>query len=495
VSGTDLSGLPAHPGAGKARAKIYVRDISGPHTRRRWQSIWLTQLVYFGLPWLRWNGRPAVLFDLDAATFHLFGLTLLPHDLVYLAGLLMLCAGLLFLLSAVAGRVWCRFGCPHTVYAELFGWIERAVEGKRSARIRLDQQAGSPAKYAKKTVKHAAWMALSAWIGVTLAAYFTPLPQLLRALGDLALGPWQTFWIVCYGGLAYLNAGWMRERFCKYICAYARFQSVMFDRDTFVVAYDAMRGEPRGARRSWRAGGSAGLGGCIDCTLCVQVCPTGIDIRNGLQFECIDCAACIDACDGVMDKIGAARGLIRYDTQRAAEGGRSAPPVRRIVARPRVLGYVAVLACGMALYASMLAARAPLKLGVALDRAAIGPQEEAGAIDRVYRLHITNSDARPHRYMVGLDGIDGALVAEDIVVAVPGAASRIVPVRVRVTEQGRAPEQAAREAGREAGREAARPASRRFRFRLVAIDDQSIRASADAAFPERSASPYRRTLR
>jgi cytochrome c oxidase accessory protein FixG len=297
------------------REKIYVRETEGRYTAWRHAAILLTQLVYYGLPWLRWNGRPAVWFDLPVRKFYLFGLVLWPQDLVYLAGLLVLGACLLFFLSALAGRVWCGFGCPHTVYSDIFRWMERKVEGGRSARIRLDREAMSPRKFLRKAFKHAGWIAVSLWTGITLAAYFTPMPVLLREAEALALGPWQMFCIVSYAGLCYLNAGWMREQFCAYICPWARFQSVMMDVDTPVVTYDRERGEPRGLRNRKRDL-SQTLGDCVDCTICVQVCPVGIDIRDGFQYRCIDCAACIDACDAVMDKIGAPRGLVRFATER-----------------------------------------------------------------------------------------------------------------------------------------------------------------------------------
>lgn len=293
------------------RNKIYVRETSGRATRRRWICVWLTQAVYAGLPWLSWNGRPAVLFDLPARTFHVFGLVLWPQDLIYLTGVLIFCAVLLFLLSALAGRVWCSLGCPHSVYTEIFMWIEHRIEGSRAARMRRDAEPLRPQNLARKCVKHAAWIAVSLWIGATLVAYFTPVHLLMQQIGSFTLGPWQIFWILAYAALAYVNAGWMREQICQQLCAYARFQSALCDRDTFMITYDAQRGEPR-ARRGNRRLVSGQRGACVDCTLCVQVCPAGIDVRQGHQFACIDCGACIDACDAVMKKIGEQPGLIRY---------------------------------------------------------------------------------------------------------------------------------------------------------------------------------------
>lgn len=421
-----------HTSASAPRRKIYTRAASGRYTRLRWACVWLTQIVYFGLPWLQWNGRPAVLFDLGARKFYLFGIVLWPQDLIYLAGLLMLGAGLLFALSALAGRVWCGLACPHSAYTEIFMWIERRIEGDRSARIRLDRQPPSLSRQARKLAKHGAWALVALWTGMTLVAYFTPMRTLLQEMATWALGPWQAFWIAAYGGLAYLNAGWMREQFCKHICAYARFQSVMFDRDTLLITYDQSRGEPRGVRRTWRAGAGPALGDCIDCTLCIQVCPTGIDIRDGLQFECIDCAACVDACDSVMDKVGAARGLIRYSTANATLHRLSPQQIRRRMLRPRMLVYVGLLFTGAFLYFGALAMRVPLKLDVMADRGSLAHLTDDGAIENVYRLQIMNADERSHRYRVAVSGIDGIALATEAEAALGPLETRSFAVRVRV---------------------------------------------------------------
>ena len=446
------------------REKIYTREVHGRYTTWRWLCVWLTQAVYYGLPWITWNGRPAVLFDLAARKFYLFGIVLWPQDFIYLAAALILGACLLFLLSAVGGRVWCSFACPHTVYTEIFSWIEYRIEGNRSARIRLDKQPLSAHKVARKAVKHAAWIAVSAWTGVTLVAYFTPIRTLLGEIATLSIGPWQAFWMLFYSGLAYMNAGWMREQICQYLCAYARFQSVMFDEDTLVITYDESRGEPRGVRRTWRKGAGPVLGDCIDCKLCVQVCPAGIDIRDGLQYQCIDCAACIDACDGVMDKIGARRGLVRYSTENAMQNGLSMQQIRRRILRPRVLVYLALLVVGVGFYAATLATRMPLKLDVILDRGSMGRHVEEGMVENVYRLAVMNTDERPHRYSVSVSGIESIRVAPEIVIDVAGTETRTVPVRVRAPLAG------------------AGPGSHKIRFELVAQDDADLRVNERAVF-------------
>jgi len=446
------------------REKIYTREISGRYTSWRWLCVWLTQIVYYGLPWLRWNGRPAVLFDLVARKFYLFGIVLWPQDFIYLAGTLIIGACLLFLLSTIGGRVWCSFACPHTVYTEIFMWIEHRIEGNRSARIRLDKQPHSFGKIAKKGAKHIAWIIVALWTGVTLIAYFTPMQTLLHDIANLDIGPWQAFWLLFYSGFAYMNAGWMREQICQYLCAYARFQSVMFDKDTLIIAYDDGRGEPRGARRTWRAGAGPVLGDCIDCKLCVQVCPAGIDIRNGFQFECIDCAACIDACDSVMDKVGAARGLVRYSTENAMKNSLSAPQIRRRIVRPRAMIYLGILVASMAVYIGTLATRTPLKLDVIVDRGTMGREVEDGTIENVYRLQVMNTDEQARRYRLAVHGIDSIRLASEEHIDLDGTESRAVPVRVRV-DPGRGD-----------------PGTNKIVFELVARDDERVRVSEKAVF-------------
>src|SRR5512134_2443642 len=327
----------------EVRKKIYPRAVTGLFAGWRWFFVLATQVVFYGVPWLTWNGRQAVLFDLAARKFYIFGLVLWPQDIVYLTVLLIISAYSLFLFTAVAGRLWCGYACPQTVYTEMFLWIERKVEGERTARMKLDQGGLTGRKLRLKAVKHALWIALALWTGFTFVGYFTPIKDLWGAVWSASLGPWETFWILFYGFATYGNAGWMREQVCKYMCPYARFQGVMFDRDTMVVTYDERRGEPRGARSRKADYKAAGLGDCVDCTMCVQVCPTGIDIRNGLQYECIGCGASVDACDMVMDKMGYARGLIKYTTENAMKQHWTQSQTLRHVLRPRVLVYSAIL--------------------------------------------------------------------------------------------------------------------------------------------------------
>jgi cytochrome c oxidase accessory protein FixG len=384
--------------------KIYARAVSGWFAGWRWALVWFTQLVFYGLPWLEWNGRQAVLFDLGARRFYIFGLVLYPQDFIYLTGLLIVSAYALFLFTAVAGRLWCGYACPQTVYTEIFMWVERHLEGDRMRRMKLDKAPWSVEKVLRKGGKHLAWGAIGLWTGITFVGYFTPIQTLVVSVATLGLGPWEWFWVLFYGFATYGNAGFMREQVCKYMCPYARFQSAMFDKDTLIISYDEERGEPRGGVRAKRSQESrrtdangAPLGDCIDCELCVQVCPTGIDIRKGLQYECIGCTACIDVCNGVMDKMQYPRGLIRYATQNGLQKHLSRTQVIARVLRPRVLVYSGVLVLICAALLTSLFMRTPFKVDVVRDRGALARQVEDGWVENVYRLQIMNALPRHGR--------------------------------------------------------------------------------------------------
>jgi cytochrome c oxidase accessory protein FixG len=375
--------------------KIHPRSVSGTFARWRWFFVFATQLVFYGLAWLEWNGRQAVLFDLAARKFYLFGLVLWPQDVIYLAVLLVISAFSLFLFTAIAGRLWCGYACPQTVYTEIFMWIERRIEGDRAARIRLDAAPRTPRKVAKKAAKHAVWLALALWTGFTFVGYFTPIRDLAHATLTLDFGPWEAFWIGFYGFATYGNAGWMREQVCKYMCPYARFQGAMYDRDTLTVTYDAARGEPRGGRSKSADPAALGLGSCVDCSICVQVCPAGIDIRNGQQYECIGCGLCIDGCDGVMDRVGYPRGLIRYSTENAIEQGWDARRIWKRVLRPRVLLYGAILAAIVVAAGVTLFNRVPVKVDVIRDRTSLAREVDGERIENLYRLQLMNTLEAP----------------------------------------------------------------------------------------------------
>ena len=412
--------------------KVYPRAIDGMFNRWRWVMVWITQLVFYGLPWLQWGERQMVLFDLGARRFYLFGLVLYPQDFIYLTGLLILSALSLFLFTAVAGRLWCGFTCPQTVYTEIFMWLENRIEGDRSARMRLDKAAWtSPEKLAKKGLKQLAWVSVALWTGFTFVGFFVP----IRSLGAEILqwqGGWQLFWVFFYAFATYGFAGFMREQVCKYMCPYARFQSAMFDEDTLIVTYDSARGEPRGVRSKKVDPKAAGLGDCIDCSLCVQVCPTGIDIRNGLQYECIGCGLCVDACNSVMDKVNYPRGLIRFATQNAMTQHWGRAEILRRVLRPRVLFYSSVLVgLSVAMLVSM-ATRVPLKVDVVRDRAALSRMVAGGQLENIYRLQIMNATEATQRYRISATGLEGLKVASDPEVEIGPAESRWVAVQLHI---------------------------------------------------------------
>ena len=401
---TPPAGKEIEDGLFEVRKKIYPRAVSGWFATWRWALVWITQIVFYGLPWLAWNDRQAVLFDLAARKFYIFGLVFWPQDFIYLTLLLVASAVSLFLFTAVAGRLWCGYACPQTVYTEIFLWIERKIEGERTARTKLDTSPTSARKVGLKAAKHGAWIAFALWTGFTFVAYFTPVRELGAEVLSLSLGPWETFWILFYGFATYGNAGWMREQVCKYMCPYARFQGAMFDHDTLVIAYDDGRGEPRGSRGRKADPAALGLGHCIDCEICVQVCPTGIDIRKGLQYECISCAACIDACDVVMDKVGYPRGLIRYTTQNAVQGQ------PQHVLRPRVILYGTILLLLFASFVITLANRAAVRLDVMRDRNTLYRELPDGQIENVYQLKILNKEDQPRRVRISVTGLPGARV-------------------------------------------------------------------------------------
>ena len=423
----------------QAQQKIYPRSVSGLFARWRWVFVWLTQLVFYGLPWLEWGQRQAVLFDLGARRFYIFGLVLYPQDFIYLTGLLVISALLLFLFTAVAGRQWCGYACPQTVYTEIFLWIERRIEGDRSARMRLDAGPWNASRVLRKAGKHGAWILLSLWTGFTFVGYFTPITELGREVLELRMTSWEIFWVVFYGFATYGNAGFMREQVCKYMCPYARFQSAMFDRDTLIVSYDDKRGEPRGARSRKADPAALGLGFCIDCTLCVQVCPTGIDIRKGLQYECISCAACIDVCDDVMDKMNYPRGLIKYTTQNAQQGGWSRAQTWRRVLRPRVLIYSAILGAVCVAMLASLVLRTPFKVDVVRDRGVLARIVAGGMIENVYRLQIMNATESEQHYRISATGLPGLAVASEELATVGATESRWVAVRLQLPYEAAGP--------------------------------------------------------
>ena len=409
--------------------KVYMRDVKGWWNTWRWALVWFTQILFYCTPWLQWNGRQAVLLHLAERKFYLFGLVLWPQDVFYLALLLIVSAYALFLFTAIAGRLFCGYACPQTVYTEIFMWIESRIEGDRSARMKLDNGPLTGRKLRLKILKHIIWISVALWSGLTLVAYFTPVSELWAEF-PYDFSGWELFWIFFYSGFFYMQAGFLREQVCKYMCPYARFQGVMFDPDTLVITYDPERGEPRGARK--KGVDVEALGDCVDCGLCVVVCPTGIDIRKGQQYECIGCGACIDACDPVMDKVGKPRGLIRYTTENALAKHFSPKDVVSHILRPRIILYTTILVALTAASIWSLATRVPLKVDIIRDRSLLAREADDGRIENVYNLKIMNTTEEAKRYGLTVEGMDGIELVGEQIVEVASAENHEVTVVVRV---------------------------------------------------------------
>ena len=422
------------------RALIYARSVTGWFANWRWVMVWVTQAFFYGMPWLQWNGRQALLFDLGEQRFYVLGLVFYPQDFIFLAALLVLSALLLFFFTAIAGRLWCGYTCPQTVYTEIFLWLERRIEGDRQARMKLDQSSWSARKLGLKSAKQAAWLSVALVTGFSFVGYFTPIRTLAVDLLAWQVSGWNLFWILFYAGATYGNAGYLREQMCKYICPYARFQSALIDKDSLIISYDAARGEPRGARSRKQA--QSQQADCIDCTLCVQVCPTGIDIRNGLQNECIACAACIDVCDSVMEKVGSPKGLIRYSTENGMRQGWTRRQMFARVLRPRVLIYGAALALGSAAFAASVALRSPFLVDVIRDRGTLARMVEQGEIENVYRVQVMNRTEREQRYQILAHGpVPLAVLAPEVKVEPAGIRAVTVSLRMAPTDALKYPHQ------------------------------------------------------
>jgi cytochrome c oxidase accessory protein FixG len=417
------------------QGKVYSRAVGGLFARLRWVMVWVTQLVFYGVPWLQWNDRQAVLFDLSSSRFFIFGLVLHPQDLIYLAMLLVLAALTLFFFTAVAGRLWCGYACPQTVYTEIFLWMERLTEGDRLARMRLDKEPWGARKIVRKVAKHALWIGLSVFTGFTFVGYFTPIHELLGELVALSFSPWEWFWVLFYGFATYGNAGYLREQICKQMCPYARIQSALTDMDSMVIAYDTERGESRGSRPRNTDPKVLGLGDCIDCTLCVQVCPTGIDIRNGLQNECIACAACIDVCDEVMEKMNYPKGLIRYSSGKGMADKLSSRQMVKRVWRPRVWFYSVLLLVVTAIVIGGLSTRKGFAVDVIKDRGTMARETGNGDIENIYRLRIMNTTEDTQTYSARVQGLPGLTLVTHPVLSVPAAGIGAMIIRLTLSAE------------------------------------------------------------
>nr|WP_322939045.1 cytochrome c oxidase accessory protein CcoG [Pseudomonas sp. s4] len=379
----------------QAGGPIHTRSFTGRFRNLRLLGAGLLFLLFFGTAWIDWNGRQAVLWDLDNRQFHIFGATFWPQDFILLSAILIIAAFGLFFITVLAGRVWCGYACPQSVWTWIFMRVEQITEGDRGQRIKLDAAPWSLQKLARRGAKHGLWLAVSLVTALAFVGYFTPVRQLTVDLATFEVGATTAFWVLFFTAATYINAGWLREKVCRDMCPYSRFQSVMFDSDTLVISYDAARGEKRGPRRKDADYKAEGLGDCIDCTMCVQVCPTGIDIRDGLQLECIGCGACIDACDSVMDKLGYARGLVRYSSENELAGGKTH------WLRPRLVGYAAMLAVMIGAFVWALAERPLISLDVTRDRG-LFRENSLGQIENIYSLKIINKTQQARSYAISL---------------------------------------------------------------------------------------------
>ena len=442
-----------------AREKIHPREVDGTFQRLRHLAVVVLLGIYYGLPWITWDGRQAVLFDLPARQFHIFALTFWPQDFVYLALLLIIAALSLFFFTALAGRMWCGYACPQTVWTEAFMWMERWTEGKRQQRLKLDKAPWDANKLLRRGSKHVLWVVFALFTGFTFVGYFTPIRELSVSVATFGLGPWETFWLLFYAFATWGNAGFLREQVCIYMCPYARFQSAMFDPNSLIISYDEKRGEPRGGRSRNVDHRAQGLGDCIDCNLCVQACPTGIDIRKGLQYECIACAACIDACNGVMDKMNYPRGLIRYTTENSMEG----KPSR--ILRPRIVIYGVLLLTLMAGTAYSLTQRTPLAMEVLADRNVLYRDVDFETVENVYTVRILNKDHEARDYVLSVDGLpDAEVVTRPEHIRAGAGRTSQVTASVRVP------------------RHEARGTGHTIEFRLTATDDAGIERTNTARF-------------
>ena len=409
-----------------SRKKIYVKEVKGFFQRIRNVSLMVLMGMYFLFVWLTVDGQPLIHFDLPAREFHLFGLTFFPKDFFLLSGMLIISAFGLFFITTLFGRVWCGYTCPQTVWTFVFMWIEEKVEGSRNKRMKLDKSPNTREKITKKGIKHALWLLVALATGLTFVGYFYPIRELIGDIATLDANGWAYFWVGFFTVATYLNAGWMREQVCLYMCPYARFQSVMFDPNTRIVSYDPNRGEPRGKRKKGIDPAQVGLGDCIDCEQCVQVCPTGIDIRDGLQYECIGCALCIDACDQVMDKMDYPRGLIRYTTENELEGKTSK------LLRPRTFGYGAVLTAMIGAVIFIVASRVPAQMDVLRDRGALYSFNGEGRIENSYTIKIQNMSEVPQTFVLSVEGLKDMRIITDTTVKVASGENRSLPTVVDV---------------------------------------------------------------
>ena len=380
--------------------RIYVRAVKGIYQKLRQKMGWLLMILFMGIPWIPYGDRQAILLDIGQQQFNFFGTTLWPQDLTLLATLFMIAAFALFFITTFLGRVWCGYFCPQTVWTFIYIWFEEKLEGSANKRRKQDSMKPTGKLLGRKVLKHIAWLAVALATGLTFVGYFFPVKTLVIDFFTFNASFWAVFWVLFFTVCTYANAGWMRSIVCIHMCPYARFQSAMFDKDTYIVGYDVERGEARGPRSRKKEPKELGLGDCIDCNLCVQVCPTGIDIRDGLQYECINCGACVDACDETMVRMGYEKRLISYTTEHKLEGHSTH------IMRPKLIGYGAVMIAMVGLFFFLLASVQPMGLDVIRDRNQLFRVNTEGLIENTYTLKILNKTQQQAIYRLTVEGIE-----------------------------------------------------------------------------------------
>lgn len=400
----------------EASKKIYPQGVSGTFRRIKWTLLILCLGVYYFLPFVRWDRGPhlpnqAVLVDMPARRFYFFFIEIWPQEVYYLTGLLILAALTLFLMNAVAGRIWCGYLCPQTVWTDLYLQVERFIEGDRRARMQRDASPWSPKTWGLKLTKHFIWVMIAWWTGGAWVLYFSDAPTLVRDLATLQAPFVAYLWIGILTFTTYALAGFMREQVCLYMCPWPRIQAALTDADALNVSYRYDRGDPRMSVKQAARAKAAGepAGDCIDCHQCVAVCPTGVDIRDGAQLGCIQCGLCIDACDSVMAKVSRPTGLIGYDTEqaiKAREAGKAPPPVRLI--RARTLLYVAVIAGVGLTMLYTLATRSLMEIGAIHERTPLFTVLRDGSVRNNYTLRLANKRPEARVFAISIDGVPGA---------------------------------------------------------------------------------------
>ncbi|XQW86545.1 cytochrome c oxidase accessory protein CcoG [Thalassotalea piscium] len=391
-----------------AKDKIYIREQHGKYQRIRRSLNMLLLALFIIAPLLKYKGMQAIYFDLQQQQFHLFSVTLFPQDLLLVCFILVIAAFLLFYATKFFGRIWCGFTCPQTVWMLMFNWVERRVEGSHNHSKSLDLEKLSATKVVKKTIKHAIWMSIALLTSLVFISYFVPVEELYVPFFTLNASSLVTSWVLFFSLCTYINAGWIREKMCLHMCPYARFQSAMFDSSTKLVSYDRIRGENRGKRKLSQVK-EEGMGDCVDCNLCVQVCPVGIDIRNGLQYECINCGLCIDACDTTMSKFNYDKGLIAFTSEQK--------PKNRLRRHSIYGGFTLLAIIAMTVW---LQTWKSFDVSIIRDRQALYRVNQAGHIENTYVFKIRNKSNQSTRYKIAVEGLDNAnIIGQEYVEVMP----------------------------------------------------------------------------